>query len=53
MANLQNCLDNCSLYVGAYKKYNEGSIFGEWLNLSDYSFGLQRTLRGYERTSQC
>lgn len=37
MANLQNCLDNCSLYVGSYKKYNEGSIFGEWLNLSDYS----------------
>lgn len=37
MANLQNCLDNCSLYVGTYKKYNEGSIFGEWLNLSDYS----------------
>lgn len=37
MAKLQNCLDNCSLYVGTYKKYNEGSIFGEWLNLSDYS----------------
>ncbi|MCT2408591.1 antirestriction protein ArdA [Chryseobacterium antibioticum] len=36
MANLQNCLDNCSLYCGTYAKYNNGSIFGEWLNLSDY-----------------
>ena len=25
-----------SVYVGTYAKYNEGSIFGEWLNLSDY-----------------
>lgn len=37
MANLQNCLDSCSIYVGTYRKYNEGSLFGEWLNLSDYS----------------
>lgn len=37
MTNLQNCLDTCSIYVGTYKKYNEGSLFGEWLNLSDYS----------------
>ena len=26
-----------SVYVGTYKKYNEGSIFGKWLKLSDYS----------------
>jgi antirestriction protein len=26
-----------STYVGTYKKYNKGSLFGEWLNLSDYS----------------
>lgn len=25
------------IYVGTYKKYNEGSIAGEWLQLSDYS----------------
>lgn len=25
------------LYVGTYKKYNEGSLFGEWLTLTDYS----------------
>lgn len=37
MTNLQNCLDTCSIYVGTFKKYNEGSLFGEWLNLSDYS----------------
>ncbi|MDV3579885.1 antirestriction protein [Elizabethkingia anophelis] len=37
MANLQNCLDTFSIYVGTYKKYNEGNLFGEWLNLSDYS----------------
>ena len=23
--------------VGTYKKYNEGSLFGKWLTLSDYS----------------
>ena len=26
-----------SVYVGTYRKYNEGSLFGKWLNLSDYS----------------
>jgi antirestriction protein len=26
-----------SVYVGTYGKYNDGSIFGEWLNLSDYA----------------
>jgi len=25
------------LYVGTYKKYNEGSIKGAWLDLSDYA----------------
>ena len=24
------------VYVGTYAKYNEGSIFGAWLNISDY-----------------
>lgn len=24
------------IYCGTYAKYNEGSLFGEWLNLSDY-----------------
>lgn len=26
-----------SIYVGTYGKYNAGSIFGKWLNLSDYA----------------
>ena len=25
------------IYVGTYRKYNEGSLFGKWLTLSDYS----------------
>ncbi|WP_158655766.1 antirestriction protein ArdA [Sphingobacterium sp. HMA12] len=25
------------VYVGTYGKYNDGSIFGEWLTLSDYA----------------
>src|SRR5690606_9158610 len=25
------------VYVGTYAKYNDGSIFGEWLTLSDYA----------------
>lgn len=25
------------IYVGTYKKYNEGSLFGKWLTLRDYS----------------
>lgn len=37
MTNLQNCLDSCSIYVGTYAKYNNGSLYGKWLNLSDYS----------------
>lgn len=37
MTNLQNCLDSCSIYVGTYAKYNNGSLFGKWMNLSDYS----------------
>lgn len=36
MANLQNCLDNCAVYCGTYAKYNSGSLFGKWLQLSDY-----------------
>ena len=24
------------VYVGTYKKYNEGSLFGKWLDMSDY-----------------
>ena len=26
-----------AVYVGTYKKYNEGSIFGKWMTLSDYA----------------
>ena len=28
---------NVSLYVGTYRKYNEGNLFGEWMNLTDYA----------------
>lgn len=37
MTKLQNCLDTASIYCGTYAKYNNGSLFGKWLNLSDYS----------------
>ena len=37
MTNLQNCLGTFSIYVSTYAKYNNGSLFGKWLNLSDYS----------------
>ena len=28
---------NVQIYVGTYSKYNNGSIYGKWLNLEDYS----------------
>ena len=37
MTKLTNCLEDFQIYVGTYRKYNESSIFGTWLNLSDYS----------------
>lgn len=37
MANLQICLDEIQVYCGTYKKYNDGSLFGQWLKLSNYS----------------
>jgi len=37
MTKLQNCLEDFQIYVSTYDKYNEGSIYGEWLSLSDYS----------------
>ena len=37
MAKLTNCLDTFSIYVGTYAKYNNGSLHGAWLELSDYS----------------
>lgn len=29
--------DNPALYVGTYKKYNEGSLFGMWLDLTSFA----------------
>jgi len=29
--------EQAGIYVGTYAKYNDGSIFGEWLKLADYS----------------
>lgn len=37
MTNLRNCLDTFSIYVSTYAKYNNSSLYGKWLNLSDYS----------------
>ncbi|MDV4011862.1 antirestriction protein [Elizabethkingia anophelis] len=42
---IQNCKEmthqintsEARVYVGTYGKYNDGSIFGEWLTLSDYA----------------
>ena len=30
-------LSAARVYVGTYGKYNAGSLFGKWLDLSDYS----------------
>lgn len=30
-------MTNLSVYVGTYGKYNEGSLYGKWINLSNYS----------------
>lgn len=30
-------LSEARIYVGTYAKYNNGSIYGKWLDLSDYS----------------
>ena len=30
-------LSEARVYVGTYGKYNNGSLFGAWLDLSDYS----------------
>lgn len=30
-------LSEARVYVGTYGKYNNGSLFGSWLDLSDYS----------------
>ena len=30
-------MTNVQIYVGTYNKYNNGSIYGEWLDLSNYS----------------
>lgn len=30
-------LSEARVYVGIYGKYNNGSLFGAWLDLSDYS----------------
>ncbi|HCA08104.1 antirestriction protein ArdA [Chryseobacterium sp.] len=37
MAKLQHCLQSACIYVGTYHKYNNSSLYGKWLNLSDYS----------------
>lgn len=31
-------LSEARVYVGTYGKYNNGSLFGAWLDLSDYSY---------------
>lgn len=36
MANFAN-ISEAQVYVGTYKKYNQGSLQGDWLQLADYS----------------
>ena len=54
MANLSISLNEIQIYVGTYKKYNEGSIFGKWLNLSDYEDyqGLQDAMKDLHKDEQ-
>lgn len=35
--NYQIDIDEASVYVGTYGKYNSGSLYGKWLKLSDYA----------------
>ncbi len=37
MATTHIDISQASIYVGTYAKYNDGSLFGKWLKLSDYS----------------
>lgn len=37
MTEQNNDLDNFKIYVTTYKKFNEGSLLGKWLTLTDYS----------------
>lgn len=30
-------IQDAQIYVGTYRKYNEGSLYGKWMLLSDYS----------------
>ena len=30
-------MTNLNIYVGTYQKYNEGSLYGKWIDLLDYS----------------
>lgn len=30
-------INEAAVYCGTYKKYNEASIFGKWMNLADYA----------------
>ena len=30
-------IQDAQIYVGTYAKYNDGSLFGKWMQLSDYS----------------
>lgn len=34
--NMETNMQEAAVYVGTYAKYNNGSIDGKWLNLSDY-----------------
>ena len=37
MTNVKNSLESFSIYCGTYAKFNNGNLFGKWMNLSDYS----------------
>ena len=39
-------LSEASVYVGTYGKYNNGSLFGAWLDLSDYADKAVRRMAG-------
>jgi hypothetical protein len=34
---METTILNPSVYVGTYAKYNEGSLFGKWVNLTDFT----------------
>ncbi len=47
-------MTNVQIYVGTYAKYNNGSIYGKWFKLKDYSdyLELQKAIKEYHKDEE-